>query len=243
MFKDLFNLSYQRNVKQAAIFYIFFAIVIFLVGLPISDRSTTNSEEFAFFVFLGVNLVLSFLILSSKRIAGEIQNVLLMSILGGLTYVLSPFVGLIIVAYFTILPSKKGESPSYNIFNFSCQRNIKQAIVFYIAYSMVFSFVAIGLVAILVAFFGVAQARKLSETWSLGLIIMQIEALTLSYIILNKKGLFQNLNTAQYFVFAGTMTWLGSVFSFVIPLAGILLGLIPVAYMTMFKDQSAPPSK
>ncbi len=126
MFKRLLDLAYKRNWKEAIGFYLAYLllalVILFLlggaVGLLVGTEEKTAFDEgyrFGVIVATAYVLVLTGLLLRSKRLLGKNFGYLLFWLLSGLlTLVAGAFVGLIPAAYFSTKPAgaKKPVGPA-----------------------------------------------------------------------------------------------------------------------------------
>jgi len=114
MFKDLFKLSSPRSFVQAIGFYIVYTIILLLLaficgaiyGVSVSDVESDTAAMIGTIIAGIFSLVLSLILLVSKKRIKNTGYILLAVVAGGLSYLLGGFVGMILVAFLsTIKPA------------------------------------------------------------------------------------------------------------------------------------------
>ena len=110
MFKNLTTFSYKRSLKEAVGFYISYLVLTIVVSMALSvvlGVATGNENNFNFGVRVGtftsmvLSGLLSFLILSKKKLMNKFPNILLAFLGLVLAYFGGGLLGLIIPAYFS----------------------------------------------------------------------------------------------------------------------------------------------
>lgn len=107
MFKDIFNYSQKKSLKQALFFYLAHFVLLVIVGGLVSGILSTLSgdDSFEYGVKIGTivaalgSLVASFLVLQKKRLLSNFVYVLVALLSGVLALFAGAFLGLIPAAW------------------------------------------------------------------------------------------------------------------------------------------------
>ena len=111
-----------------------------------------------------------------------------------------------------------------HLFDFSYKRNFVEAIGFYIAYLFLLLIVNLMVSYVLVLLSMILRIHSLAGFES-GKIVRTIASLFLSALILHKRNRFQNFGLVLLGIFSGFVGYFG----------GLLLSLIPIAFLSTRK--------